>query len=443
MTRSLVLLGVLALILFFGLAFFSARRAEAAATPVFIPAEPDGPFSVQVVGLVWLNPLQRRDYPIEWQLLWTLGLVRPNKDDDMVKKEPGLFSSIKPVASIAAGFKGTTSFKDYHDQYLDELTMLFHDKYFSDPKYFYNVNSKNDKGTWRELAGIRIEYALTERLDSVETAKMIKKLITIDFSIGNLHMPTLSSRSTPPDVRVTPGGPNAGFTSLTAAMNYLQKNPNETVWAMSWDAPSRPLDEQLNENLVLLVLAGPDYQTERKALAWLGAPATHPVADFKAAKDLPPRDVQAWGAVVENAVRNGKKTVEDIEYVIHDANNTHPQSSNRIGPLAHALTSEIPNFNFLKQTFNTPALLGEMGAATAMTNIALGIAYANHLGKQVLIAGTTDLGNPAAVLVSPPSEVRPINADKDWFRARSEAHAYLPWWGLRNDAPESSQGYSR
>lgn len=380
---------------------------------------------------------------MEWQLLWTLGLVRPNKDDDMVKQDPGLFSSVKAVASIAAGFKGRTSFKGYHVQYLEQMTMLLHEKYFSDTNYFYNVHATKEQGNWRELAGIRVEYALPDRLDPIETAKTVKELNSNDFSIGNVDAPNLWSRSTPPDLRVTAGSANAGFSSLTAAMDYLQKNPSETVWAMSWDAPSRPLDEQLNENLVLLVLAGPDYKTERKALAWLGAPATHAVADFKAAKDLPPRDVQAWRAVFENAARNGKKSVGDIEYVIHDANNTHPQSSSRIGPLAHALTSEIPDFNFLKQTFNTPALLGEMGAATAMTNIALGIAYANHLGKQVLIAGTTELGNPAAVLVSPPAEVRPIDPEKPWFRARSGAHAYLPWWGLRHDAKTTTQGYSK
>jgi hypothetical protein len=32
-----------------------------------------------------------------------------------------------------------------------------------------------------------------------------------------------------------------------------------------------------------------------------------------------------------------------------------------------------------------------MGAGTALTNVALGIAYANHIGKTVLVAGTTEL----------------------------------------------------
>ncbi len=50
----------------------------------------------------------------------------------------------------------------------------------------------------------------------------------------------LWSKDTPPDVHVTPGGPNAGFTSLNAALDYLQANPSKSVWVMSWDAPSFP-----------------------------------------------------------------------------------------------------------------------------------------------------------------------------------------------------------
>ena len=46
------------------------------------------PFRAQVVGLQWFNPLQRLDYPTEWQLLWTLGLAKPNKNDDMVRTDP-------------------------------------------------------------------------------------------------------------------------------------------------------------------------------------------------------------------------------------------------------------------------------------------------------------------------------------------------------------------
>jgi hypothetical protein len=418
--------------------------AEArAATPVI--AKPVKPFKAQVVGLQWLNPLQRRDYPTEWELLWTLGLVQPNKDDDMVRTEPQKFSKLQTISSIAIGNKGETTFREYHEQYVDSLTLLFHDIYFSNSSYFYNAHSLKDKSTWRELAGIHVEYALPEgKLDPIEAAAFTRDNIIACFNIGNVHSPTTWSRNTPPDVHVTMGGPNAGFTSLTAALHYLQSHPNETVWAMNWDAPNfPPSDEGINENMVLLVLAGPNYKTERDALAWIGYPATKSAAEFETKQGLPPRPVQAWQATLNNAADNAGKQRVDIGYVIHDANNGHADSADRLRPLAHTLSTEVPELDFMKHAFNTPALLGEMGASTALTNVALGIAYANHFGKNVLVAGTTDPDNPTAVLVVPPATVRPIEPDKPWFRARGGNDAYLMWWGIRHDADWHMQGYSK
>ena len=54
--------------------------------------------SIQVVGLIWLNPLHRKDYPTEWELLWVMGKVAPNKEDDMLKKKPQKFSTIQYVS---------------------------------------------------------------------------------------------------------------------------------------------------------------------------------------------------------------------------------------------------------------------------------------------------------------------------------------------------------
>ena len=244
---------------------------------------------------------------------------------------------------------------------------------------------------------------------------------------------------------MTTGGPNAGFTSLAAALDYLQAHPKESVWAMNWDARNFPKHKQINENMVLLVLAGPGFNTAREPLAWVGYPASRAVDDFEAKKGAPPRAVQAWKATLDAAAHNASKQDTDIGYVIHDANNTTPEAGERIGHLAQTLTTELPEFDFMKQTFNTPALLGEMGAGTALTNVALGIAYANHLGKNVLVAGTTDATHPSAVLIVPPAKLRPIDPSQDWFRARGENNAYLPWWGLRLDADPQyqQQGYSK
>ncbi|WEF35292.1 virulence factor [Pseudoduganella chitinolytica] len=445
MTRFLFFPAVIA----FGAYFATGLISQTSASPATLAAPPSkpqaAPFKAQIVGLQWLNPLQRRDYSTEWQLLWTLGVARPNIDDDMVKAEPAIFSKLQAISNIASSNKGTETFRGYHKKYINELLVRFHDIYFQSPTYFYNAHSLKDRTTWRELAGIHVEYAIPYgRLDASEAAEHVKNHIRRIFQIGNPNTPEAWSRSTPPDVRVIAGGPNAGFTSLDGGLRYLEAHPDETVWVMNWDAPSYPpKDKQINENIVLLVLAGPSYKTERAPLAWIGYPATRKTADFEAVKGKPSRVVQAWKAAIEAAATNAGKQDTDIGYVIHDANNKHAESPNRIASLAQTLTTELVEFDFAKQTFNTPALLGEMGAGTALTNVALGIAYANHIGKNVLVAGTTDAAQPTAVVVVPPEKVRPFNPDGPWFRARGGNAAFLPWWGLRHDAEPGPQGYSR
>ena len=441
MIRVLVLPAVLTLSVSLLLSACAQQPITETATtgaPATVPAQP---YIAQVVGVQWLNPLQRRDYPTEWQLLWTLGLVKPNKDDDMVRKEPLVFSTLQVISSLAGGRNGV---QGYHAQYVGKLIPRFHGKYYSNPHYFYNVATRDDRTNWRELAGIHVEYALPEgKIDVAQAATDLREEMINCFSIGKPFPQTLWTRDIPPDIRVTTGGANAGFTSLTHALDYLQAHPTETAWVMNWDAPSfPPKEDQLNENMVLLVLAGPDFKTERHPLAWIGYPASRSTIEFEAAKGMPARAVQAWHATISDAAANLGKRDTDIGYVIHDAHNTHADSSDRIAHLAQALTSGIPEFDFLKQTFNTPALLGYMGAGTSLTNVALGIAYANHMGKHVLVAGTTDNDHPIAVLIQPPAKARPIDHDDPWFRARGEGSAYLMWWGMRHDAPPHSQGYS-
>jgi hypothetical protein len=447
MTKSFF---IYALMVFLALIFLTAcvrLRSSPPASENAVAAAPDTkkrPYMAQVVAVQWLNPLQRRDYPTQWQLLWTLGLVPPNSDDDMVKANPKKYSSLQAISPIAGGSDGAETFVGYHRKYIRKVFNLFHDIYYSDPEYFYNVHSAENRSRWRELAGIHIEYAIPEgKLDPVDAGAFVQDYVRRTFTIGNPNFPTLWTRSTLPDVRITMGGPNAGFTSLSAALDYLQSHPKETVWVMSWDAPSRPLDRQINENLVLLVLAGPDYKTERAPLAWLGYPSSKAVADFEVKKGEPPRLVQAWTAAIEDAASKANRHDSEIGYLVHDAGNTHKDSSVRLGALAQTFTLQLPEFDLLKQSFNLTAVLGETGAGTALTNVALGIAYAHHFGKPVLVAGTSDLSAPVALVVAPPAVVRPIQPGNPWFRARSGNHAYLPWWGLRHDAREYYQGFSQ
>ena len=447
MTRSFFLY---ALMIFLALIFLTAcvrlrsTSTTASSAVIAVPDAVKRPYMSQVVAVQWLNPLQRRDYPTQWQLLWTLGLVQPNPGDDMVKANPAKYSSLQAISPVAGGNEGEETFVGYHRKYIRKVFNLFHDIYYSDPEYFYNVHSAENRSRWRELAGIHIEYAIPEgKLDSTDAGAFVQDYVRRTFTIGNPNFPTLWTRATLPDVRVTMGGPNAGFTSLSAALDYLQAHPKETVWVMNWDAPSRPKDRQINENLVLLILAGPDFKTERAPLAWLGYPSTKSIADFELKKGEPPRLVRAWTAAIEEAAGKAGRVDTEIGYVIHDAGNTNKDSSDRIGALAQTLTMELPEFDFLKQSFNLTAVLGETGAGTALTNVALGIAHAHHFGKPVLVAGTSDLTSPVALVVAPPAVVRPIKFDQPWFRARGGNHAYLPWWGLRHDAPEYIQGFSQ
>ncbi|WP_254679591.1 hypothetical protein OX462_07170 [Janthinobacterium sp. SUN098] len=88
-----------------------------------------GPFMAQVVGLQWLNPLQRKDYPTQWQLLWTLGLTQPNPNDEMVREKPEKYSKLQSIASIAVGNNGSETFRGYHHKYIEDMFDRFHGVY--------------------------------------------------------------------------------------------------------------------------------------------------------------------------------------------------------------------------------------------------------------------------------------------------------------------------
>ncbi len=154
------------------------------------------PFVAQVVGLMWLNPLQRRDYPTEWQLLWTQGLAAPNKNDDMVRTDPKSFTTLQSVAGIAYGNEGEETFKGFYHKYVSEFLVLMRSRYFSNASYFYTVKSENPKD-WRELAGIHIELALPPRLDPIEAKTYFTNEFLQCFEIGPPSPKTLWSRDTP------------------------------------------------------------------------------------------------------------------------------------------------------------------------------------------------------------------------------------------------------
>ena len=144
------------------------------------------------------------------------------------------------------------------------------------------------------------------------------------------------------------------------------------------------------------------------------------------------------------AASNAGRPLTEIGYLIHDAGKASDVAGKRLAAVGQALGEPLPEFDILKQGFNNTALMGDTGAGTALTNVALAIAYAHHKGTPVLVAGTAEKDTAAAVIVTPPARARVFDPSKDWFRARDEVNTGLPWWGMRRDVDWSQyiQGFS-
>lgn len=173
MKRFVAVPGLLALMIFlFTTALTRPVLAETPLNPTIRAAshteEPAKPLVAQVVGLIWLNPLQRMDYPTEWQLLWAQGLVTPNKNDDMVRTKPEKFSSLRSIGALVYGNRGAETFRGFYRKYMTKFQLLLFKRYGTNSKYFYTV-SPDDRKDWRELAGIRVELAIPDRLDAAES----------------------------------------------------------------------------------------------------------------------------------------------------------------------------------------------------------------------------------------------------------------------------------
>jgi len=400
--------------------------------PALPAAEPERAFMARIVGLQWLNPLHRRDYPTEWQLLRTLGLVQFPRDDPEVRADPQRHARPQALAPIVEADE-RTPWDAFHAAYLAELMATIRTARVFDAAAC-QAAAGEQKTAAREPSGLHIEYALPAgRLDALDVARRIDEALV--RSASNTRGSDASPR-----VHVRPGGSNTGFGALTAALHHLQSHPAETVWVMGWDAPGFPAGTgKINENMLLIALAGPDAATDREPLAWIGHPASRAVAGFEAAKGQPPRTVQAWKATLQAAADQANIQDAEIGYVIHDAGTAE---SSGIRHLAQTLTTELPEFDFSRQTFNTSALLGDMGAASTLTNLALAVACANHLGCKVAVAGTTDAEHTMAIVAVPPARPRPIDPTAPWFRAASENQAFLPWQGLPRHARPLAQGFS-
>ena len=193
-------------------------------------------FAAQVVGLQWLNPLQRRDYPTEWQSLWTLGLAKPNADDDVLPKKPEKYSTVQSIGPIASNMFGK-SFRQFSTDYLRELLSKIWEPYFADKNYFYSV--ARGRSPRREVGDMRVELVLPPSLSPADSAAFVREQMDTYFG---LTKPKYSSTLKLHSVRVHAGGPEAGLEALSAALDYLEENPERTEWVMAFDAPSFPKD---------------------------------------------------------------------------------------------------------------------------------------------------------------------------------------------------------
>jgi hypothetical protein len=401
-----------------------------------------GSFMAEVMGIQWMNPLIRRDYPTEWQLLWVQGLARPNKRDFQVEDKPQKFSSVQYVSSIVSNVHKQKRFSDIFLQYNEEFYRPLGRRYAMNGDYFYTIHGRDPK-RWRELHGIHVEFAIpdTPDLPPEQAEKIVRNALNREFEFHNV--PRLSTANIPADVRITAGGANAGFTSLAAAFDYLEAHPDKTVWVMNWDAPEHPDDESLAENCVLLVLAGPAYESGREPLARIGRPAVSEAQHFEADPHAS-RAAQAWQAALGAAATQADVEAQALGHVIHDAGAGSAEAGQRVAMLGQGLITVLPEFDFMAHSFNTAKLLGDMRAGSALTDVALAVAWTHQKGQPVLVAGTREAERAVAVVVTPPDRARRFDPDKDWFRARGEGNAYLPWWGQRkqDDWSKTMQGFS-
>ena len=61
-------------------------------------------------------------------------------------------------------------------------------------------------------------------------------------------------------------------------------------------------------------------------------------------------------------------------------------------------------------------------------HLALAVAHVQAAGTPALAVSAAEDDTALAVLVTPPADRQPRDESKPWFRARSAAWAYWPWW---------------
>ena len=226
-------------------------------------------------------------------------------------------------------------------------------------------------------------------------------------------------------------GVDAGFRSLSAAMDYLEANPDKTAWVMAMDAPDYPKYKQTTENCVILILASANKPNERLPLALIHRVDNQPIAQFQS-KPGDPASNQAWKAALAGAAEHGNKTLADVGMTFVDTGRGADKTQ-RLTAVSRALTETQPDFDFKTRLFDTTARIGDGQAAMSVVNLAMGIAYSHERNTSVLVTDTADPAVAHAVLITPPPGHVAPDPNRRFDRATGEGRAYWPWWGARRD----------
>ena len=85
------------------------------------PTEPAKTPAAVVLGVQWLNPLMRRSYPTQWNLLWAQGLAQPNAND----REAARFKLGDAVGQLTLGLARNKRLEDYPNVKRDRFVGAF------------------------------------------------------------------------------------------------------------------------------------------------------------------------------------------------------------------------------------------------------------------------------------------------------------------------------
>jgi len=109
-----------------------------------------------LLGVQWLNPLMRRSYPTQWNLLWAQGLAQPN-DNDLQAKDFKLGDSVGQLTSGLAHNERLEDFphvrrNKFNSALSDLITAplnTFHD-YLTDPNDFYSIKLGTSRPNYQD-----------------------------------------------------------------------------------------------------------------------------------------------------------------------------------------------------------------------------------------------------------------------------------------------------